>query len=409
MRKIKILGLVLVLAALLCGCTDSEPVKYNIPEVSVPDTGYVEPITNTDNTVAQKLTAEASHGDGYFTDSNYYTARKLKEDTPNTVTPEEGTIGSLYVVWNRSPERWWLTAGETERLCGEYGFLHEYILLDEPVDSVTLHVPAGSELCDIYALSPGAAPDWVQIWEPSWDKADLLAIPTHADDEVVFFGGLLPYYAVERGLKVQVVYMTDHYSLEPHRNHELLACMWNMGLRNYPVVGPFKDRLPKFASVAEAKQFLGWDKVKEFQVELLRRFQPSVVVTHDLEGEYGHPAHIVTATAMTEAVELAKDAANYPASAEKYGTWDTPKLYIHLYGEHETSMDWNKPMEAFGGLTGYEVAELGWEGHASQRKTSFQIYKDEDLYAGNLFGLYRTNVGQDEIGGDLFENIKDFY
>lgn len=402
-----ILGLLL-----LCGCTEQEAREYTLPEITLPS-GYTQ-ISDSEDTVTtetagKQLDLTLSTNDYIWTDGNYYSKLTLKKDTSIKVKSNGGAIGSLYIIWENDPGRWWLTVDGEDILCGEYGFYHEYIELDVPAETVTIHANAGAVLCDIYAFSQGTVPDWVQIWQPSWDEADLLVIPTHADDEVVFFGGLLPYYAVERDLKVQVVYMTDHTSLEPHRNHELLACMWNMGLRAYPVIGSFNDRLPIFESVAVAKQFMNYDKVLAFQVELLRRFKPSVVVTHDLKGEYGHPAHIVTAQGFTEAVTLAADAANYPESAEKYGTWDTPKLYLHLYGDNETVMDWNKPMEAFDGLTGYEVAALGWAGHRSQHKTNFGVYKDGHVYAGNLFGLYRSTVGEDVVGGDLFENITTYY
>jgi LmbE family N-acetylglucosaminyl deacetylase len=40
--------------------------------------------------------------------------------------------------------------------------------------------------------------------------ADLVLFSAHGDDEHLFFAGLLPTYAEERGYRVQVVYLTDH-------------------------------------------------------------------------------------------------------------------------------------------------------------------------------------------------------
>jgi len=414
MRKAWVIG-GLLLGMLLSGCAAQEQPNYAIPEISMPS-GYEETVpvdkpqeTEKTEGAAQRLNPDVSHGGVIFIDRNYNTKLTLKEDTDITVTSNGQDIGSLYIIWESDPGRWWLTADGEDILCGENGFYHEYIKLDTPAETVVIHANAEAVLCDIYAFTPGTVPDWVQIWEPSWEQADLLVVPAHADDEVVFFGGLLPYYAVERDMKVQVVYMTDHTTLEPHRSHELLKCLWNMGLRNYPVIGESKDRLPLFESVEIARREMGGEAVLEFQVELLRRFQPSVVVTHDLKGEYGHPAHIVTAEDMTKAVELAADESYAPESAEKYGTWDTPKLYLHLYGDNETVMDWNEPIEDFGGLTAWQVAVLGWEGHESQHGTGFGIYKEGHEWAGNLFGLYRSTVGEDAAGGDLFENITSYY
>ena len=44
-------------------------------------------------------------------------------------------------------------------------------------------------------------------WQPSCEKADLLLIVAHPDDELLWFGGALPTYAGERGMAVQVMYM----------------------------------------------------------------------------------------------------------------------------------------------------------------------------------------------------------
>ena len=37
-----------------------------------------------------------------------------------------------------------------------------------------------------------------------YEDADMLLLPTHADDEHLWFGGTMPYYAGELGYKVQV-------------------------------------------------------------------------------------------------------------------------------------------------------------------------------------------------------------
>ena len=43
------------------------------------------------------------------------------------------------------------------------------------------------------------------MWQ-DLDKAELMLLVAHPDDELLWFGGLLPTYAGQRGLKVQVVY-----------------------------------------------------------------------------------------------------------------------------------------------------------------------------------------------------------
>ena len=88
-------------------------------------------------------------------------------------------------------------------------------------------------------FTTGAAPADVQVWQPPCEQADVLLFPSHADDDVIFFGALAAQ-CVDRGLAVQVAYLVNHYDWQP-RPQELLDALWTMGIRNYPVIGPFPD------------------------------------------------------------------------------------------------------------------------------------------------------------------------
>ncbi len=322
------------------------------------------------------------------------------------LTAKERKIGSLYLIWDSLPGEWTLIADGKPIPCGSQGFLHEYIELDEPASEVIIEGPV--PVCDLYAFERGAVlPDWVQIWQASWDDADLLVFPTHADDEHLFFGGMMPYYAVERDLKVQVVYLTNHWAQDPRRPHELLSGLWEVGIRAYPVMGPFEDLYA--GSLEDAEALFSTEEVQSFQVEMLRRFRPRVVIGHDLEGEYGHGVHILNAVNLTEAVKLAADVTKFTESASTYGVWDTPKLYLHLYEKNPIVMDWDAPMASFGGKSGIEVAKDGYAHHTSQHIYKFYVYGEGDEYDSRLFGLYRSTVGMDVSGGDVFENITEYY
>ena len=103
------------------------------------------------------------------------------------------------------------------------------------------------------------------------DRAELLLFPTHSDDEFVFFGGLIPLYAAERGLRVQGVYMTSNYGSYSwhHRCHEKLDGLWHAGIRNYPVSNPVKDLPFKNRWIAAA--YYGEDSFIQFQAEQIRQ------------------------------------------------------------------------------------------------------------------------------------------
>ena len=247
--------------------------------------------------------------------------------------------------------------------------------------------------------SDNAQPE--QTWLPPHSQADMLVFPTHADDEFLFFVGVLPYYAVERNYRVQVVYMTNHQE-SPIRKHELLNGLWAVGIRNYPIISDFEDRYA--SSIEQANEIYGFDNFVNFQVEQLRKFKPFVVVGHDFNGEYGHGVHALSAHALVTAVEKAADRTFFTKSYEKYGTWNTPKLYLHLFDENEIMMDWDIPLKSFGGATAYEIAVKGYEKHISQHSIPYSMPKVGDTI-GHKFGLVRSLVGDDIIGGDMFENF----
>jgi len=316
----------------------------------------------------------------------------------------ERMIGSLYLEWDRIPEQWTLYADGKEITVERDGFLHQYVQLSEPASEVT--ITADTPLCDVYAFEPDSQlPDWVQVWQPPLKRADLLLLPTHADDEYVFFGGMMPYYAGEKGYKVQVVYLTHHWK-QAYRPHELLDGLWTAGVRNYPVIGPFEDKWA--GSLQEAEALYSRYDTAVFLTEQLRRFKPSVVIGHDLNGEYGHGVHILNAVSLTDAVLAATDASIFPESAARYGTWNTPKLYLHLYPENEIIMDWSVPLNAFDGKTAMEVAQEAFALHVTQQGF-FYVYGEGDAWDSRRFGLYRSTVGEDVVGGDVFENITSFY
>ena len=359
-----------------------------------------EPLLRSDDLTGE-LTLTISDGKRAATllDRDYTTRHAFSAGASVTIdAPEE--IHSLYIIWALPPGEWELAGKETLTF-GKDGFIHEYINLPDPSSQLTMYLPrGGSTICDIYAFTKGLPPDWVQIWDPPLQKADMLLLPTHADDEHLYFAGLMPLYAGELGYNVQVAYLTNHWN-QPPRPHELLNGLWAVGIRNYPVIGGFRDRYAE--SLSQATSIFGWDNVVDYQVELLRRFKPSVVVGHDLNGEYGHGVHMLNARALLTAVELAADREYHAISNGLYGVWDTPKLYLHLYRENAINMDWSVPLERFNGATAYDMAVIGYSFHKSQHGWSFAVPASGPR--GHLFGLARSLVGVDTAGGDMFENI----
>lgn len=366
-------------------------------------------------------------------DSNRNTYEKAGLGSSLTLEREEG-IAHLYIEFDAIPEKWTLTDTDSDKsiICGENSFLHEYINVTElfktASNSLKLEFPEGVIIADIYAFSDGELPDWVQIWDAPCREADLMLISSHSDDEQLFFAGVLPYYAIERKLSVQVVYIVQHFEVYGVRNHqrphEQLDGLWTVGVRNYPVMSDFPDvyseSADREAAFAAAQKAFGaegvtYDDFCAYITECIRRFKPLVAVSHDLNGEYGHGTHVFCASALTEAIGFAADKTKYTESFEKYGTWEVEKTYLHLYKENTIVMDWDTPYESMGGKTPFQMTQEGFERHVSQHYTWFNnwlngngmITKASQIkyYSPCEYGLYDSKVGADVTGGDFMENI----
>ncbi len=371
-------------------------------------------------------------------DASRSTYTRISDGASITLSRPDG-IAALYIEFDRIPSEWTLTDPATGATvpAGQNAFLHEFVdisaLFDPLPDSLTLTFPADTVIADIYAFSAGELPHWVQTWNPPCQQADLLLLSSHSDDEQLFFAGVLPYYAVERRLNVQVAYVVQHFEAwgapDHQRPHEQLDGLWAVGVRNYPVMSDFpdlysesKDRATAFSSAQKVYQSAGitYEDFVGYITGCIRRFKPLVVVSHDLNGEYGHGTHVYAAAALTDAITLAADESQYPDSAAVYGPWTVEKTYLHLYPENPITMDWDTPLDSLGGKTPFEVTQDGFACHKSQHWTWFYrwIYGTADApvtkatqvrgYSPCRYGLYDTNVGPDVAGGDFFEHVETY-
>lgn len=306
-----------------------------------------------------------------------------------TVTAKDGSpIGAVYVKWNKAVQPYQLITDCEELSCGENGFLHEFIALDNPSNTLTFSLPSENPMgiYEIRIFTDNEVPDDVQIWEPPCEKADILMISAHADDEILFMGGIIPTY-VPQGARVQVAYMTEFWSTAPVREHEKLDGLWTDGLRTYPVCGNFKDVYAENLADAEKKYDL--EAMTNYVAGLLEDFEPQIVVTHDFNGEYGHGFHQLTAKAVSQALEQSN--------------FDVPKAYFHLYPENSIHMELNVPIASLAGKTALEIAKEAYLQHKSQQWCWFYV-SDTYKYSCADFGLYKTTVGAD-VTDSMLDNI----
>lgn len=343
-----------------------------------------------------------------LSDDDYSTTVKPGAESELVITSEEPMQG-LYLEWDRVPSEWLLKENESTTTFGTHGFLHEYVPLSSSQNSVTIVSKESMTLCNIRAIPIGTDPKTIaQVWEEPQEKTDFLVFSTHADDEILFLGGVLAKYGGGEGLPVQIAYLTEFWSTEPVREHEKLDGLWEAGIRRYPVDGGFRDYYA--ADLDEALSKYDHDKVLSWTVSTIRRFKPLIVVTQDLNGEYGHGGHRLLARCVTEAVERSMDPSFYPASAEEYGVFDVKKTYLHLYPENTITLDVRQPLPSMGGRSALEVARDAYKKHVSQQKYWFYVTDDpKDYRASEIncskFGLFRTTVGNDSGQNQMTENI----
>ena len=348
--------------------------------------------------------------DYVFGDGNVYSCAVFGAGETLNVSAEGEWFSALYFCWKDRPGDYDILYpdGTTQTVAG--GMLHQVVRLKEPIESVSVAPAYGGKqiiLSELSAYTAGKLPAEVQDWRYMGDgEADICLFPAHADDEYVFFGGIIPYYAGELGYNVQVCWMTCHDN-DFIRNHELLNALWKGGCVYYPEIN-YGCMDYMCTGYEYARNLYGEDTFVEYQVRMIRKYRPLVCVGHDENGEYGHGAHILAALSLERAVVEAAEPDMFPDSSAQYGVWDVPKTYIHLYGaaEESTYLDFDLPMEHFGGKTMRDVALECYAEHVSQIRTStFTVYPAGHPYDASRFGLYSSNVGDDNERKNLFENL----
>jgi len=394
------------LIALLLACL--------IPSLSLAEQAQAEDIT----ALADISPRSPKHGLKSISDRKYTTPWETtvcNNPFVQALLPVGQPCASLYICFGKMPAAWevqtlngdkWVTVA-----MGDASFLHAYVSLPKPVTSLRITVTDTKKtsllINELFLFGPGEVPDWVQKWEPTQEKADLLVLVAHPDDELLFMGGTIPHYGVTLKKRVVTCYMT---SSNTTRSSELLNGLWSMGVRTYPLIGPFRDAFSTKLKDGYVK-WGGKDKVRTYVMGVIRKLKPAVVVTHDVNGEYGHGAHRVCADASIWCIEHSADPTADPVSADLYGTWEVSKLYLHLYPEKGIVLDWRTLNPALDGRTPLKAAQDAYAYHVTQKNAGITVIgkdfevTDEGEFTCNRFGLYCTLVGSDIEKNDFFENI----
>lgn len=175
--------------------------------------------------------------------------------------------------------------------------------------------------------------------------AGVLCVHAHPDDETIATGGLLAQ-AVDRGVRVAVVTCTggeegeivgaglDPDEVRPRlaevRRAELADALAILGAGPPRFLGYRDSGMMGMASNAHPEAFwhADFDEAVRRLVAEIRAFRPSVLVTYDAFGGYGHPDHIQAHRVTLVAAEAASADALYPECGP---AWRVPKVYFATF------------------------------------------------------------------------------
>ena len=339
-------------------------------------------------------------------DNSFYTVEKIKKG--ETIKLTSNTLfDKVYIIYSVYAQKGELIYDNNLVLIGQDGFLHEYVELNDKTNSVELTYKNNVSIEEIYVFKDDT-PRWVQKWEKPLDDADMLVFSAHNDDEQLFFAGLVPK-TLNDGKKVQMVFFTVHAS-RPIRMDEELDSIWAYGMKNYPYMGILPDAYSTslrgaLSNMKKAK--LTEEDLIKYTVDTIRRFKPEVIVTHDINGEYGHGQHRLTTSIVTKAIKLVNDA-DYES---EYDVFSPSKVYIHLYKENPIVMDYDIPLDMYDGRTAFRVSMDAFKKHETQQYLEWAKWQYLDSakkvpkYNPCYYGLYYSTVGYENEDNNMFYNI----
>ena len=348
--------------------------------------------------------------DGRLDDGNYNTVwdpngKRLLEFT----IPEDVHHAMVQLEWMYAQNEYKLTCydknGETLEVFNaeddERLFVRNFYL---PEDTAKCGLKITSKqrvlkLGELHVFDMDRLSPQVQQWEPTPEKADIMVISAHQDDELLFFGATIPDSA-SRGKSIVMLYMAN---CGRGRYSEALAGLWSVGLRTRPVFLGLEDAAFRSKSAA-MKSWPKYDTVDEL-VYNIRKYQPEVIVTHDTKGEYGHMQHKLTSEYVQRAVTLAASSSYVCITDKKLPAWTVKKFYIHLYPKNVMHIQSDVPCEFFGGFTTQEAAIIAYDKHYTQHG-HYTMANQGVQYDNTAFGLVSSTVGEDVEKNDLFENLE---
>lgn len=327
--------------------------------------------------------------------------------------PAGKKVEALYLTWRLKENNYTIKSySKDDELLDQYSgkdyyFYRCYYPINEDAKKIIINLKKRDKnyngIARLRVYEKGFVGVSVEKWQrPKNGECDLMVISCHRDDELLFFGGTIPYYSNVRNKNVYTMYVSGQ---DKGRAREAMAGLWSMGITTYPIFMENSGGYHKDIATT-LKDWGGEDAVLEKMVSKIRQYQPKVIVTHSSSGEYGHPSHKTTSYLVTKAVKYAAISSYYPESYNKYGICKVQKVYKHCENQNKIKMNWSKSYSQLDGKTPLQLATIGYDKHRSQHSGWSMNNETTKKYPNTNYGLVYTRVGNDQKKNDFFEHVK---
>ena len=130
--------------------------------IFVPLNVYANEAINISNGATYKLNENSVTK---LKDNNVKTNITIKQDDKLIISSNEDKISHLYIIYEITSKTGTLITDGEEQEIGNDGFLHEYVKLTIPSNTITLTYNEDVKISEISIYSEGDIPNDVQIWK----------------------------------------------------------------------------------------------------------------------------------------------------------------------------------------------------------------------------------------------------
>jgi len=239
-----------------------------------------------------------------FTDGRYNSRVSFTKDETLTIAVPDEAAG-LYVAWYTAPESALVEMLDSSEAVistttASTELLNDYYIVPEGCASIRISGEKAFAISELSVYDTETPPDALSIMAAQKTQPEVMIVLAHTADEAYYFGSLLPYC---RSDDVAVVFLMA-YSREAQQ--EAIELQYSIGSRMQPIFAGFTY----FRSYMDNDQMyavMDEDEITEYMLRLVRKYQPNVLITHDIAGEDGDCTTALAATHVQLAAEQATE------------------------------------------------------------------------------------------------------